>query len=100
MGSRVGFWADDELDERLNSLVEAMQKSPVLRDLDITKGAIIKAAIRRGLPFMELEQGIHPFSDEKHNPLLIGWLDTTILELLERAEQLDLELPHYSKRKK
>jgi len=97
--ARVAFWADEELDKRLDALTKAMKASPAFRDVDITKSTVIKAALRRGLPFMELEQSIHPFGDEKHNPLLIGWLDTTVIELLDWAERLGFKLPHYEKRK-
>jgi hypothetical protein len=95
MGSRVGFWADDKLDKRLDGLVEAMQKSPALRDLGITKGAVIKAALKRGLPFMELE---HEFmlKGAIRRDEIAGWIGLTIRELRGWAEELDLELPDYT----
>jgi hypothetical protein len=96
MGTRIAVWLDDHLEERIDALLAEMQKSPSLRDMGITKSAVIKAVLRRGLPYMELELGISRLT----RPLLTGFIDTTLVELLERAEQLDLELPHYSKRKK
>ena len=100
MGSRVAFWADDELDKRLDDLVEAMQKAPALRDLDITKSAVIKAALRRGLPLMELEHGVGPLAGGEHDPLIIATLDMAVIEALDWAEHLGVKLPHYEKRKK
>jgi predicted transcriptional regulator len=100
MGSRVGFWADDELDKRLDDLVEAMQKAPAYRELDITKSAIIKSALRRGLPFMEFEQGVGPLTRGEHNPTIIATLDMMVVEALDFAERLGFKLPHYEKRKK
>jgi hypothetical protein len=96
MGSRVGFWADTELDERLNALMETMRESPALRDLGITKGAVIKAALKRGLPFMELEHGKPKGVINKDE--LAGWIGFTIQELLEWAERLDLDVPRYRKK--
>jgi hypothetical protein len=97
--ARVAFWADEELDKRLDGLTKAMKASPAFRDVDITKSTVIKAALRRGLPFMELEQGTGPIVGGQHDPVLIGWLDTTVIELLDWAERLGFKLPHYEKRK-
>jgi predicted DNA-binding protein len=55
MGTRIAVWLDDELEERLNTLLAKMAKKPGLQDLGITKSAVIKAAITKGLPFLELE---------------------------------------------
>jgi hypothetical protein len=95
MGTRIAVWLDDDLEERLDALLAEMENSPSLRDMGITKSAVIKAAIRRGLPFMELDHGISRLT----LPLLTGFIDSTLVELLERAEQLDLDLPHYKERK-
>jgi predicted transcriptional regulator len=97
MGSRVGFWADDELDKRLDELISTMQHSPALRDLGITKGAVIKAALKRGLPFMELEHAKTPGGAIQKDELA-SWIGLTIQELLEWAEQLDLDVPRYRKK--
>jgi hypothetical protein len=100
MGIRIAVWLDDDLEERLNALFKAMTDSPAFRDLEITKSAVIKALIRKGLPFMEIDQDTGPFTDGQHDPLLIGWIDTTVIELLDEAERRGLKLPHYEKRKK
>jgi len=85
------------MERRLDDLVEAMRKSPVLRDVEITKSTVIKAALRRGLPFMELEHGGVPKGAIRKDDLA-GWIALTVQELLEWADTLDLKLPRFGKK--
>ena len=86
MGARVAVWLDDELEQRIDRLLEEMQKRPSIRDLGVTKSAVIKAALTKGLPFMELDHlplGTHN-ADDLHE-----WMDETFKWLAQWYDMLD-----------
>jgi hypothetical protein len=77
---KLAFWADDEMDERLDRLHRAMLSDPALRDLKLKKTDVIKMLIRRSLDWAVLEQlrelpeGTEPEDarkalDQQHNRL-------------------------------
>jgi hypothetical protein len=55
---KLGLWVDDEMNEGLDQLHQAMLADPLLRDLKLTKTDVIKMLMRRSLPMALLEHGI------------------------------------------
>jgi len=55
---KLGLWVDDEMNEGLDQLHQAMLADPLLRDLKLTKTDVLKMLIRRSLPMALLEHGI------------------------------------------
>jgi hypothetical protein len=88
MGKRIAVWLDDDLEERLNQLLNAMQERSATRDLGITKSAVIKAALTKGLPFMELDH--LPLSLHKGDELK-EWMDWAHKWLGQWYDTLDWE---------
>jgi hypothetical protein len=59
--TKLAFWAEPELEERLLALHEGMKKDPRLRGLRLTKTDVLKMLIRQSLDWAEIEyMGIAP----------------------------------------
>ena len=52
---RLGFRANAELAERVNDLIEAMQRNPRMKGLDVNMTVALKMLVLRALPLAELE---------------------------------------------
>jgi hypothetical protein len=88
MGKRIAVWLDDDLEERLNQLLNAMQERSATRDLGITKSAVIKAALAKGLPFLELD---HLPPSLRDGDALKKWMDESHKWLGQWYDKLDWE---------
>ena len=52
---RLGFRADPKLAERVDDLIDAMQRSPRVKGIDVNTTVALKMLVRRALPLAELE---------------------------------------------
>jgi hypothetical protein len=55
---KLGLWIDDEMNDGLDQVHQAMLADPLLRDLKLTKTDVVKMLIRRSLPMALLEHGL------------------------------------------
>jgi hypothetical protein len=84
---RVAFRADERLQERLDNVLEAMRKSPVLKHMDVTPSLVIKAALGYGLPFLESEFASKTFGDDGET--VESWLNSIGLAVARMQDKLD-----------
>jgi len=54
--TKLAFWAEPELEERLSALHDEMQKEAKLRGMTLTKTDVIKSLIRQSLFWEELDR--------------------------------------------
>jgi hypothetical protein len=87
---RIAFRADDGIEKQLASILEGMRTSPQLMNIDITQSAVVKAALRYGMPFLEMRYQSKPFGGRDDR--VAAWLNQIHQWVCAQADLRGVEL--------